>query len=95
MIQARKQKRAPKLTNIERLLFGFFTAFLNPKRIKKIAIIIKPDTLLKFHKALIKRKYSLLYSAKARRKPGPPGPSKQLINLIVEMKQRNPRFGAL
>ncbi len=52
-------------------------------------------TLLKFHKALVKRKYRLLFSNKTPRKPGPRGPSDALIELIVEMKKRNPRFGYL
>lgn len=56
------------------------------KRLSHIAIIVKPATLLKFHKALVKRKYHLLFSNKSIRKPGPKGPSQQLIDAIVEMK---------
>ncbi len=59
----------------------------------KIAIVIKPKTLLKFHKALVDRKYHLLFTSKSKKKPGPKGPSAELIKLIVEMKKRNPRFG--
>ena len=57
--------------------------------------MIKPATVLKFHRALIKRKYSALFSAKLPRKTGPKGPSKELIQLILEMKKRNPNFGYL
>jgi hypothetical protein len=32
-------------------------------------------------------------SAQVRRKHGPKGPSAKLINLVVEMKQRNPNWG--
>ena len=32
-------------------------------------------------------------SAGSKRKPGPKGPSQALIQAVVEMKQRNPRFG--
>ena len=41
----------------------------------------------KFHQSLVKRKYRLLFSSKTYRKPGPKGPSKELIQLIIEMKQ--------
>ncbi len=58
-----------------------------------MAIIVKPSMLIKFHKALIKRKYRLLFSNTLKRKPGRPGPSQAFINAIVEMKKRNPRFG--
>jgi len=52
-------------------------------------------TLLKFHNLLIKRKYRLLYSAGRKGKPGPKGPSPELIQAIIELKQRNPRVGCL
>ena len=42
---------------------------------------------------LVKRKYRLLFSAKKRGKPGPKGPSPEIIAAIVEMKRRNSRFG--
>ena len=44
-------------------------------------------------RALVKRKYRLLFTPKRRGKPGPKGPSPELIAAIVEMKRRNPRFG--
>ncbi len=50
-------------------------------------------TLLRFHSALARRKYQLLYSPSLRKKPGPQGPPEELINAIVEMKRRNPFFG--
>ena len=90
---SRKQKRAPKLTVTDRLLFGLFTSLLTYHRLKRIAIILKPATLLKFHKALIQRKYHVLFSNKSSRKPGPKGPDEQVIEVIIEMKRRNPRYG--
>jgi hypothetical protein len=45
---------------------------------------------------LIDRKYRTLFSSSGRpRKPGPKGPSAELIAAIVEMKRRNPKFGCL
>ena len=89
----RHQKRAPNLTTVERFVFGFFMSLINPKRLSKLAIILKPVTLLKFHQALVQRKYHLLFSNKTPRKPGPKGPEQKIINMIVEMKTRNPSFG--
>ena len=59
----------------------------------KAAIIVRPSTLLSFHNALKKRKYQQLYSLRLERKPGPKGPAKEILKAIVEMKQRNPRYG--
>ncbi len=54
---------------------------------------MKPATILKFHRALVKRKYRCLYPRKIKVKPGHKGPEHDLIELVVEMKHRNPRFG--
>jgi len=40
-----------------------------------------------------RRKYRLLYSARRKGKPGPKGPSKEVIDAVVTMKQRNRRYG--
>jgi putative transposase len=70
------------------------TLFVSPRRIPKLAAILKPATLLRFHRALVDRKYRRLFcSAGTRRKPGPKGPSEELVAAIIEMKRRNPRFG--
>ncbi|MCP4899659.1 MAG: transposase family protein, partial [bacterium] len=70
-----------------------WSLFLSPRRIRRSSVIVKPSTLLRFREALEKRKYRLLYSSRPRSKPGPKGPSKELILVIVEMKRRNPRYG--
>jgi putative transposase len=93
IIHSRTRKRAPTLSAKGRVLLGFWSLFLSPLRITRSAIIIKPSTLLRFHNALKKRRYRLLYSPGGGRKPGPKGPSAEVINAIVEMKKRNPRFG--
>ena len=91
----RRHKCSPKLTLSERLNYGLLTSLVSPRRLSKIAVIIKPSTLLKFHKALVERKYRFLFSNKSKQKPGPKGPSQELINLVIEMKKRNPSFGYL
>jgi putative transposase len=94
LIMGRSRQRAPNLSPMDRFLFGFWSLFLNPRQLARAAVIIRPSTLLKFHNLLKQRKYRLLYSAAgSKRKPGPKGPSQKLIPAIVEMKQRNPRFG--
>jgi putative transposase len=72
---------------------GGLHAFVSPKRLSKMAAILKPSTLLYFHRALVKRKYRLLYSPRKHRRPGPKGPSRELIDAVVEMKRRNSRSG--
>jgi transposase InsO family protein len=96
LISSRCRHRAPNLTTLDRLVLGLTTLFVSPRRIAKLGALVKPATLLKFHKALVERKYRLLFSSSSqRRKPGPKGPSPELIAAIVEMKRRNPRFGCV
>ena len=93
MVANKDRHRSPPLTSLERLLFGLWAMLMSKHRIEKIFIIIKPATILKFHQALIKRKYQQLFSRKTQCKPGPKGPSQELIDAVVAMKQRNPRMG--
>lgn len=77
-------------------MLGLTTLFRSPRRSGKLGALIKPATLFEFHRALVDRKYRLLYSSSSpRRKPGPKGPSAELVGAIVETKRRNPRFGCV
>jgi putative transposase len=93
LVLSRSRNRAPRLTPWDRLVFGIGAFLVARNRLAKIAIGIKPATLLRFHRALVQRKYRLLFTPRARGRPGPKGPSKELIAAILEMKRRNPRFG--
>src|SRR5262249_11829394 len=94
IVLRRARKRAPNLRASDRLLCGFWSLFLSTGRLRKIAVALRPSTLLAFHQALVHRKYRLLFSAGVRpKKPGPKGPDEALIRAIVELKSRNPRFG--
>ena len=94
IVVRRPRQRAPRLTASDRLLFGFGALFLSRGRIRKVAIGVRPSTLLAFHQALVRRKYRRLFSSsECPKKPGPKGPSEALIQAIVELKSPNPRFG--
>jgi putative transposase len=99
IVLRRARRRAPNLTLSDRLLCGFASLLcgfasllLRPGRIRKVAIALRPSTLLAFHQALVRRKYRQLFSSTPK-KPGPKGPDEALIQAIVEIKSRNPRFG--
>ena len=93
LIVNRSRRRAPHLSALDRFQLGFWSLFLGRRHIQRAAVIIRPSTLFKFYDILKKRKYRLLYSSACKRKPGPKGPPPELVRAIVEMKQRNPRFG--
>ena len=93
LILQRSRRRAPNLRPVDRVLLGFWPWFLNPRRLFRAAVVFKPSTLLRFHRALKELKYRLLFCAHLKSKPGPKGPSPDLIQAICEFKRRNPRFG--
>jgi putative transposase len=57
IVLRRARQLAPNLTLSDRLLCGFGSLVLSPGPIRKIAIAIRPSTLLAFHQALVRRKY--------------------------------------
>ncbi len=77
LVLTRSRKRAPNLSSVDRFFLGLWSTFLNPRRIRRVAVLVQPSTLLKFHQAMVKRKYRLLYSSPNRKKPGPKGPSRE------------------
>ena len=88
----RKNKRAPKLTSMDRVVFAITSLFISSRRLHKLSISVAHSTLIGLHRALVQRKYSKLFTNRGR-KPGPKGPSKELIDLIVGIKTKNPRYG--
>ncbi len=93
LILNRSRARAPVLRPTDRIVVGLCAILMSPARLLRSAIVLKPSTILSFHRALVKRKYRLLFMPKTRCRPGPRGPSPELISAILEMKCRNPNFG--
>ena len=63
IVSNRSRQRAPNLSTVDRFVLGLITLFVRPRRIPKLSAIVKPATLLKFHTALIERKYRVLFSS--------------------------------
>jgi hypothetical protein len=51
LVMKRAQRRAPNLTPWDRLLLGVCALLVSPQRLSKMAVILKPSTLLRFHHA--------------------------------------------
>src|SRR6516225_6275047 len=93
LILNRSRRRAPNLRIRDRLIAGFCSLWIKRSRFRKVALAFKTSTLLSFQRALVERKYRLLFSPKQRTKPGPKGPAADLIRAVVEMKRRNSNWG--
>src|SRR6195256_5188470 len=71
LILNRSRRRSPNLRLADRVVAGVCTLLMRPSRLVRAAIIVKPSTLLRLHRALTTRKYRRLFSAKVSKKPGP------------------------
>jgi hypothetical protein len=63
IVLRRARQRAPNLTLSDRLICGFGSLFLSSGRIRKLAIAMRPSTLLAFHRALVRGKSHALDEA--------------------------------
>jgi putative transposase len=78
----RSRSRAPSLRPMDRVIVGLCAIWMRPARLLRSAIVLKPSTVLNFHRALVKRKYRLLFTPRTRGKPGPNGPSRDLVDIV-------------
>jgi putative transposase len=93
LILNRSRRRSPHLHFADRMVAGVCALLMRPGRLIRSAIVLKPSTLLSLHRALRKRKYRQLFSPQERKKPGPKGPTQEVMAAVVDMKQRNPTWG--
>src|SRR5438876_1214290 len=93
LILNRSRRRSPNLRLADRMVAGVCTLLMRPSRLVRVAIVLQPSTLLRFHRALTARKYRRLFSSTVPRRPGPKGPSREVMAAVVDMKQRNPTWG--
>jgi hypothetical protein len=93
LILNRSRKRSPNLRLSDRVVAGVCALLMRPRRLIRCAIVLQPSTLLRLHRVLTQRKYRRLFSSKVPTKPGPKGPTEEIIAAVVAMKRRNPTWG--
>ncbi len=64
LIFNRSRERAPVLRPTDRLIVGLCAILMRPTPLLRSAIVLKPTTILSFHRTLVKRKYRLLFTPK-------------------------------
>jgi putative transposase len=84
LILNRSRKRSPNLRISDRMVAGLCALLIRPGRLIRSAIVLKPSTLLSLHRALTRWKYRRLFSTKVPTKPGPKGPSQEVVAAVVD-----------
>ena len=93
IILNRGRKRGPSVSPLQRIWLAFLSMFLSARRLQQTAVAFRPSTFLRFKEFLVHQKYRFLFSSGKQSKPGPKGPSAEIITAVLEFKQRNPQCG--
>ena len=84
LILNRSRHRSPNLRVADRLITGLCALLVPPRRLVRSAVVVKPSTLLNFHRVLVHRKYRLLFSPKHRANPDRKA-QVQSIHAVIEL----------
>src|SRR5215831_1010392 len=87
LILNRSRGRAPNLRIQDRLIAGFCSLWIKPSRFRKVALAFRTSTLLGFHRALVRRKYRMLFSPKQRPLTPRTSPSRIFSRLLTAPAQ--------
>ena len=94
-IAERKLKTQPRLSRRQKLMFVVVATRLKSQtagwrdRLNDALLLFKPDTLLKWHRELIRRKWAFQHLNRGGRPPV----DAELEGLIVQLARENPRMG--
>lgn len=77
------------MTDAERRRLARLAKPLGRKTLRDVACIASPDTILRWYRELVAKKYD----SSKRRRPGRPATPSTVVNLLLKMAQENPRWG--
>ena len=83
-----RQVKRPRLSRLDRVLFAAASARL--PRGSWSSFMVRPETLLRWHRELVRRKWTY----RRMGHPGRPPIEPDLRDLIVRLGRENPRWGA-
>jgi len=75
IVLSRQRTKAPNLRTGDRIILALSSLLVRARRLPKIAVVVRPSTLLQFHRALVRKSINACFrrnrrSSQARR--GPP-----------------------
>jgi putative transposase len=88
VLKAQLRNQRLGLTDGERRRLAVLGARLGRRLLAEVATIVTPDTILRWHRQLIARKWTY-----AKRRPGRPSVLPEIRRLVVRMATENPRWG--
>ncbi len=85
----RRKVGRPSLKPLDRMLLGATSRFL--PRVRWTSFMFTPQTLLRWHRELVRRKWTYGRG----RKPGRPPIDPETLDLILRLARENPRWGCI
>ena len=83
-----RQVARPRLTWSDRAVIATLARLIARER--WAAFLVTPETILRWHRALVRRRWTYPH-----RRPGRPAPANETGELIVRLAKENPRWGYL
>ncbi len=94
-IMQRKLQRPPRISHWEKLILAILTVKLtrlatsSRAQLRHSLLLFTPDTVLKWHRELVRRKWTFMQ----HRSPGRPRIAPDVEALVLRLAQENPRWG--
>src|SRR2546427_7528764 len=88
VLKEQLKRRRVRLTDDQRRRLAAKGQPLGRRILRQVSTIVTPDTILRWHRRLIARKWTF-----APKRPGRPGTMKEIVSLIVRMATDNPAWG--
>ena len=90
LLEAQGRKRV-LLNDDQRRLLAVKGKVLGRKALSELTTIVTPDTILRWHRKLVAKKWD--YSDRRKKKPGRPPMSEEVTQLVLRMARENPTWG--
>ena len=95
LILNRSRHRAPNLRVSDRILAGVCALFMRPARVFRSAIVLRPSTILNFHRTLRQRKIVLNTTRKTTARGAPRSASPAMTVRVPQRRSARRREGSV
>ena len=89
LILQRQLGRKPAYGHVEKLALLLAALRLSKRRLAAALLIVQPDTLLRWHRELVRGHWTF----RKKRRPGRPPLTEEFQDLVVRLARENPRWG--
>jgi transposase InsO family protein len=89
LILHRQLSRKPAYGRLEKLALLLAALRLSKRRLATALLIVQPDTLLRWHRELVRRHWTF----RQKRRPGRPPVTEEIQDLILRLARENPHWG--